>query len=116
MAELRIQIRVELDGEGVGFNHVVEVPPDYGRQDIDPFIRHEMDKAVALFQRESFGEARSAEIIAQFDRRISLIRRLLRLAPHPIRRSRVAERIREIIDLDRAQLYARFGREENAEG
>jgi hypothetical protein len=112
VAELRIQIRVELGDDGVGFDRVVEVPPDYRRQDIDPFIRHEMDKAVAAFQRESFGEARSAEIIEQFDRRISIIRRLLRLAPHPIRRSAVAERIREVIDLDRAQLYARFGRED----
>ena len=112
MAELRVVIVVALDDGIWEHEHRVTVPPDYKRQDIEPFIRHEMDKAVAEIQRKEFGEARSAEIIEQFDRRITLIRRLLRLAPHPIRTSRLAERIREVIDIDRAQLYARFGHED----
>jgi 5-methylthioribose kinase len=109
---LHVGIVVTLDGESWEIFHEVDVPPSYTEQDIDPFIRHEMDKAVAALQREEFGEARSAEIIEQFDRRISLIRRLLRLAPHSIRNAAVARRIKEVIEMDRAQLYARFGRED----
>jgi len=112
MSVLHIGIVVSLDGESWEIFHEVDVPPSYTEQDIDPFIRHEMDKAVAALQREEFGEARSAEIIEQFDRRISLIRRLLRLAPHSIRNAAVARRIKEVIEMDRAQLYARFGRED----
>ena len=112
MAELRVYILVTLEGNEWGRELAVTVPPGYAEQDIQPFIRHEMDKAVATFQREAFGEARSAEIIEQFDRRISLIRRFLRLAPHSIRNAAVARRIKEVIEMDRAQLYARFGRED----
>jgi 5-methylthioribose kinase len=112
---LHVGIVVTLDGESWEIFHEVDVPPGYTEQDIDPFIRHEMDKAVAALQREEFGEARSAEIIEQFDRRISLIRRLLRLAPHSIRNAAVARRIKEVIEMDRAQLYARFGREDTGD-
>jgi hypothetical protein len=112
---LHIGIVVSLDGEGWEHFHEVDVPPGYAEQDIQPFIRHEMDKAVATFQREAFGEARSAEIIEQFDRRMSLIRRFLRLAPHSIRNAAVARRIKEVIEMDRAQLYARFGREDTGD-
>jgi 5-methylthioribose kinase len=112
---LHIGIVVSLDGESWEIFHEVNVPPSYTEQDIDPFIRHEMDKAVATLQREEFGEARSAEIIEQFDRRISLIRRFLRLAPHSIRNAAVARRIKEVIEMDRAQLYARFGREDTGD-
>lgn len=113
MAVLRVAISVSLDGAEWDHDHLVIVPPDYRRQDIEPFIRHEMDKAVAEMQRREFGEARSAEIIEQFDRRLIVIRHLIKTAPHRIRTALTARRVLEVIDLDRDELFARFGRSED---
>lgn len=111
MAELQVRILVTLDGEAWSGEHRVEVPPDYNERDIIPFIQHETDKAVTEFQRESFGYSRSADIIRQFDRRIVLIRTLLRRAPHDIRRRPIVERIRGIIEMNSDRLFAEFGDE-----
>jgi hypothetical protein len=111
MAELRVNIIVTIDGEGWEGEHVVPVPPDYTAADIEPFVQHEMDKAVAALQREAFGEARSEEIIRQYDRRLVIIAALLRRAPHDVRNRAIVRRIREVIDMDREELFARFGRD-----
>ena len=115
MAELRVQIVVNLDGDVWAYEHVVTVPPDYNRRDIEPFILHESDKAMTFLQREAFGYSRSERIIRQFDRRITVIKRLLRLAPHDIRKRPIIQRIREVIDMDQNELFARFGNDENVE-
>jgi hypothetical protein len=115
MAELRVQIIITLEGEAWEVEHVVPVPPDYKRQDIEPFVQHEMDKAMTALQREAFGYSRSERIIRQFDRRMTLIKALLRRAPHDIRRRPIVTRIREIIDMDQDELFARFGNEQNVE-
>jgi len=111
MAELRVSIGIELDGEVWVREHVVTVPPDYRRQDIEPFILHEADKAMTAIQRENFGYSRSESIIRQFNRRMILIAALLRRAPHDIRRRPIIERIRDVIDMDQEELFARFGDE-----
>jgi hypothetical protein len=116
MAELRVRVAIDLDGDAWAYEHVVTVPPDYRRQDIEPFILHESDKAMSALQREAFGYSRSERIIHQYDRRMTLILRLLRLAPHDVRRRPIMERIREVITMDREQLFARFGERESVEG
>jgi hypothetical protein len=115
MAVLRVVITVALDGEVWEHEHTVIVPPDYKRQDIEPFVLHETDKAMSALQEENFGYSRSGEIIRQFDRRLTLVKALLRRAPHDVRKRPIIERIREVIDLDREQLYARYGREETGD-
>ena len=111
MAELRVIIGIELDGEAWTHHHVVTVPPDYRRQDIEPFILHEADKAMSEIQRDVFGYSRSERIIGQFDRRMTVIKALLRRAPHDIRRRPIIERVRDVIDMDQDELFARFGNE-----
>lgn len=115
MAELRVRITVSLEGDDWEAEHVVTMPPTYARQDIEPFILHETDRAMTAFQREHFGYSRSDLIIQQFDRRLSIIRRLLRLAPHDIRERPIVTRIREVIEMDRNELFARYG-EDRLEG
>jgi hypothetical protein len=115
MAELRVRILITLDGDSWSKDHVVTVPPDYRRQDIEPFILHEADKAMSGIQRENFGYSRSERIIRQFDRRVEVIKRLLRLAPHDVRRRPIMGRIRDVIDMDQDELFARFGNDENVE-
>jgi hypothetical protein len=109
MSELRVSVAIDLDGEVWAYEHVVTVPPDYQDQDIVPFIQHESDNALAILQRETFGYARSERIIRQFDRRMTVILRLLRLAPHDIRRRPIIQRIRSVIEMDQDELFARFG-------
>jgi hypothetical protein len=116
MAQLRVRILIDLDGEEWEHEHVVTVPPDYNRRDIEPFILHESDKAMSAIQRDNFGYSRSERIIRQFDRRVTLIAALLRRAPHDIRKRRVIARVREIIDMDQEELFARFGNFERVEG
>lgn len=109
MSTLHITIAATLDGEGWEVDHSVEVPPDYRRQDIEPFIQHELDKAMNTLQRDRFGFSRSERIIRYYDRRLSLVKRLLRLAPHDVRKRPIIDRVREVIDMDGEQLLARFG-------
>jgi hypothetical protein len=116
MAELRVTIIIDLDGETVTHRHVVTVPPDYRQRDIEPFVLHESDKAMSAIQSENFGYSRSERIIRQFDRRMTLIAALLRRAPHDVRRRPIITRIREIIDMDQEELFARFGSEQSVEG
>jgi hypothetical protein len=111
MAQLRVHIVVEIDGEGWEGEHLVTVPPDYNQRDIEPFVQHEMDKAMTALQRSAFGFSRSDQIIRQYDRRLTIVKRLLRLAPHDIRRRPVVERVKDVIDMDSAELFARFGDE-----
>lgn len=116
MAELRVSIVIDLDGEVVTHRHVVTVPPDYRQQDIEPFILHESDKAMSAIQRDNFGYSRSERIIRQFDRRVALIKALLLRAPHDVRRRPIVNRIREVIDMDQEELFARFGNLDSVEG
>lgn len=116
METLTVSIIVRLGGEEWVEHHAVTVPPDYKRQDIEPFVQHEIDKAVTRLQRDAFGFARSERIIRQFDRRMEVIKRLLRLAPHDVRKRPIMGRIREVIDMDSAELFARFGDRESVEG
>lgn len=111
MAELRVTITITIDGEGWRGEHAVEVPPDYKRQDIEPFVLHESDKAMTALQREAFGYSRSERIIRQFDRRMEVIKRLLRLAPHDIRNRASLNRIRDVIEMDSERLFAQYGDE-----
>jgi hypothetical protein len=115
MAVLRVVIVVALDGEIWEHEHNVTVPPDYRRQDIEPFILHEADKAMSALQRDNFGYSRSERIIRQFDRRLTVIRRLLRLAPHDVRKRPIMGRIRDVIEMDQDELFARFGNDANVE-
>jgi hypothetical protein len=108
VAELRVRITVNLDGDEWEHEHVVTVPPDYNRQDIEPFILHETDKAMSGLQRENFGYSRSEAIIEQFDLRMTIIKTLLRIAPHDVRNRPIVGRIRNVIDMDRDELFARF--------
>ena len=116
MAELRVAILIELDGDAWTHEHVVTVPPDYNRRDIEPFILHEADKAMSAIQRDNFGYSRSERIIRQFDRRVAIITALLRRAPHDVRRRPIISRIREVIDMDQEELFARFGNLDSVEG
>lgn len=116
MSELRVGIVIDLDGEKWAYEHVVQVPPDYTQREMVPFIQHESDKALTFLQRESFGYARSERIIRQFDRRVEIIKRLLRLAPHDVRRRPIITRIRDVIDMDQDELFARFGDRASVEG
>jgi hypothetical protein len=116
MAILRVGIVIDLDGEVWTHEHAVIVPPDYTQRDIIPFIQHESDKAMSAIQRDNFGYSRSERIIRQFDRRMVLIAALLRRAPHDVRRRPLITRIREIIDMDQEELFARFGNIESVEG
>ena len=116
MAELRVVIGIELDGEVWAHTHVVTVPPDYNQRDIAPFIRHESDKAMSAIQRENFGYSRSEQIIRQFDRRMTLLKALLRRMPHDVRKRPIIGRMREIIEMDQDELFARFGTTESVEG
>lgn len=111
MSTLRVTIVAMLDGEGWEIDHVVTVPPDYNRRDIEPFVQHEIDKAVTQLQQEAFGFSRSERIIRQLDRRLNIVKALLRTAPHDIRKRPVVERIKEVIDMDGLELIARFGDE-----
>jgi len=112
MAELHIDIRVYIEEPGPNphWNHSVEVtiPPDYHDVDIEPFILHEMDKAVTEHQRQHFGEARSAEIIAQYDLRMHVIENLIKFAPRNQTRMALGGAIQAIMDLDREELFSRF--------
>lgn len=118
MDELRVRIEVSLTDEGVlaAIDRTITVPPDYNPRDIEPFVQHEIDKAVTTMQQEAFGYSRSDRIIAQFDRRMQIIKRLLRIAPHDIRKRPIIKRVREVIDMDRGELFARYGHDENVEG
>jgi len=116
MAELHVSISIDLDGEVWAYEHVVTVPPDYNRQDIEPFILHESDKAMSAIQQENFGYSRSERIIHYLDRRVVLIAALLRRAPHDIRKRPIVGRIRDIIDMDGDELLARFGDRQSVEG
>jgi hypothetical protein len=109
MAELHVSISIDLDGEVWAHEHVVTVPPDYNRRDIEPFILHESDKAMSALQRDNFGYSRSEQIIRQFNRRMVLIAALLRRAPHDVRKRPIIERVRQVIDMDQEELFARFG-------
>jgi hypothetical protein len=112
---LVVRIDVQLQGDQWTNVHTVPVPPDYRQQDIEPFIQHEMDKAVTALQVEAFGYARSARIIRQFNRRVVLIAALLRRAPHDVRNRPIIRRVREVIDMDQEELFARFGGDERLE-
>jgi hypothetical protein len=114
MEALTVSITVRLGGDEWVENRIVPVPPDYQPRDIVPFIEHETDKALSALQREAFGYSRSERIIRQLDRRLTVIGRLLRMAPHDIRRRPVVERVREVIDMDSERLLAEYG-DENVE-
>jgi hypothetical protein len=117
MANLRVVIGIELEGGGYWTHeHIVTVPPDYRQRDIEPFILHESDKAMSAIQRDNFGYSRSERIIRQFDRRMVLIAALLRRAPHDVRKRPIITRVREIIDMDQDELFARFGDRQSVEG
>ena len=64
MAELHVHITVRLDGDVWEHEHEVTVPPDYKRQDIEPFILHEMrqgdERAAARGVRRSRARRRSS--------------------------------------------------------
>jgi hypothetical protein len=116
MSDLHVRIRVV--HEKPGFNdrwvhtHSVVVPPDYTDADLEPFILHEMDKAVAGHQREHFERARSADIIAQYDRRMTVIEQMLANAPHNLRRAAVVLAVLRVMHMDADALFAEFGSEE----
>jgi hypothetical protein len=116
MSEFRVRITADIDGEGWAGEHIVTVPPDYNRQDIEPFVLHELDKAMTALQREAFGYSRSERIIRQFDRRMTIIKALLIRAPHDVRKRPIITRIREVIDMDQDELFARYGNEQSVEG
>jgi hypothetical protein len=112
MAELHIHIDANIDGgDPWTLDRDVTVPPDYNRRDIEPFVQHELDKAMSELQREAFGFDRSEAIIRQYDRRMVLIAALLRAAPHDIRNRPIVQRIREVMDIGADELFARFGDE-----
>jgi hypothetical protein len=111
MAELRIHIDIRLGGNHWEANDAILVPPTYAEQDFIPFIEHELEKAVVRLEREEFGYSREADIIDQYDRRLNIIRLMLHHAPHDLRNRPIFDKIREVIDLDADQLFARFGRE-----
>jgi hypothetical protein len=106
---LIVRILVSLDGDEWHSEHIVRVPPDYRRQDIEPFVLHETDKAMSEFQSENFGYSRSERIIQQYDRRLVIIAAMLRRLPHGVRRQGFIQRIRDVIDMDGNELRARFG-------
>jgi len=116
MAELIVRIAISLDGEVWAHEHNVTVPPDYNQRDIVPFILHESDKAMTAIQSDNFGYSRSERIIRQFDRRMVLIAALLRRLPHDVRKRPFVGRIREVMDMDQEELFARFGDRASVEG
>lgn len=116
MADLHINIQVHIEQPGPNprwnYSTEVQIPPDYHDVDIEPFVLHEIDKAVTAHQREHFGESRSAEIIHQFDMRMRIIESLLKFAPHDLTRVALAAAILKVIHADREELFSTYARAE----
>lgn len=112
MADLHIDIRVHIEqpGPNPSWRYSVEIPipPGYQEQDMEPFIRHELDRAVAALQEEEFGEARAARFVAAYELRMQVIRYLIRLAPRRREVLALASVIREIADLSNDELFERW--------
>ena len=111
--ELTIHLDLEMRQPGPnrhwGSDTSVEVPPDYAEQDILPFVRWQLDMAVAQLQREEMDEARSAAFLAAFDLRLRVIGHLIRTAARDVRTQLLVHRIQELIDLDNDTLHAVWG-------
>ena len=110
--ELRIKIDLEMvqPGPNRHWNHEVEVevPPDYQEQDIAPFVRWQLERAVTELEEQELGEARAARIIAAYDLRIRAIEWLLRNAPHIVRTHPIAQRIRAVINESNDEVFAEW--------
>jgi hypothetical protein len=118
VSELHVSIRVTLEQPGPNreweFDHSVIVPPAYPVDDehLEPFILHEIDKAVTLHQKEHHGYSRSSDIIAQYDRRLTVIQEMLENAPHSLRRAAVVLAVLRVMHMDADDLFEEFGRDD----
>ena len=115
MTERTLHIQLEAHIEQPGLNpqweHEVEVPvpPDYVEQDIEPFVRHELERAVTTLEREQLGEARAAAFLEAYDLKMRVLRFLLITAPRERAVLQLAARIRELIELSNDDLHAQWG-------
>ena len=121
MAERTLSISIDIvmhePGPNRHFNEEreVDVPPDYTEQDILPFVRHELERAVTELEERDLGEARAATIIAAMDLRLRVINFLLNNAPHVVRGSPVAAIIHHVIDESNDELFAEYGDDDRME-
>lgn len=111
--DLHIEIKVVIEQPGVNprWAHVTEVPvpPAYSTdEEMQAFLRHELDRAMTAFQREEFGYSRSADIIHQFDLRMRVIENVIRYAANNTTRGALAAAILAVIHLDTGELIARY--------
>jgi len=110
---LSIEISLEIHQSGINprWSHEreVPVPPAYTEEDLAPFIRHELERSVTALEEEKFGEARAAKIIAAYELRARMVRRLLRRAARDRETQELVARVRDLLELDNDDLFARYG-------
>lgn len=116
MADLRVNIEVDIEEPGPNqhwdFHSEVEVPPDYHDVDVEPFVRHQVERAVIAWEREAFGECRASDIVHQYDLRMRVIANLIKFAPHDLSRKALGDAIMKVIDEDNVPLIATYSRQD----
>lgn len=112
---LSIDIALEIHQPGVNprWREEVEVPipPDYAEQDILPFVRHELERAVTVLEIRDLGEARAAKIMAAYELRARVVRILLRRAARDAESQALVARVRDVLDMDNDELFQAWGNE-----
>lgn len=107
---LSIEISLEIHQPGVNprwrEEREVDLPPDYAEQDILPFVRHQLENAVTALEIRELGEARAAKIIAAYELRARVVRRLLRRAARDAASQELVARVHEVLDMDNDNLFA----------
>lgn len=110
---LSIDISVEIHQPGLNprwrEEREVEVPPGYAEQDIAPFVRHELERAVTALEERDLGEARAAKIIAAYELRARVLAFLLRRAARTREAQELVAKVRDVLDLDNDDLFAAWG-------
>jgi hypothetical protein len=103
--DLHIHIDVHIGDERQWeHDHHVPVPPAYTEQDIEPFVLHELDRAVHAHQTKHHGRSRMVDIIHQYELRSLAIENLIAHAPRSQSRAGLAALILAVVHADAEDL------------
>jgi len=116
MTDLRVNIQVDLEEPGPNqhweYTSEVAVPPDYHDVDVEPFVRHQVERAVVAWEKEAFGECRAIDIIHQYEVRARVIANLIKFAPHDLSRKALGDAIMKVLDEANVPLITTYSRQD----
>lgn len=116
MADLRVTFEVDIEEDGPNqhweYRAEVAMPPDYHDVDVEPFVRHQVERAVVAWEREAFGECRAIDIIHQYEVRTRVIENLIKFAPHDLSRKALGDAILAVLHSDNVPLITTYSRQD----